>query len=689
MTMSNAALKLVHEAEMVENDPGRSDIPPVLNGLWWNLGAGRDAMAMVSNMSPFPVTADVYLDFQGKRHASAPLDFTPNETKALSITKLLGDLELSPSQAPQGGITIIARGPNPKLVAVGRVLDPATGFSTTLEFPDPALQRTSALHASGIPVGTPPKGSPFADTGNFTPHVVARNLLATPQMVIVTVEYPQAGALWNSTAGPTTGKTPPTPTTGISETSDGGARPTRPPLPDPDMITGRVALAPLSVPPFSTVDFSFDAVLGQLPLPLPYCSIRVQHTGAPGTLVAQVSSVDHGQDLVVDAHLANEGDGWAGSGANPWHLDNETESILFLTDGSDKPARIGFSVAANGVRYDLTSLRLSAHETRAINLRQLRDAQAPDFRGNKIPADATDGSVNWIRLDNVPVSSRMLVLKRHGGVASNYNCGTCHCPPGYTSLSVSPGSATVAAGGTAHFNATSAFTDCNYFTYYYDVTSGSSWSSGNTSVATVNGAGLVTGQGGGSTSISATYYDCTYYWIVVEQMCGERPIGRTAGGTANVQVPTYFSIVAGTSTTSSEATCTVTNDGQGCGASRVFDYQVLDSSLSPIRIAGMQVWDSIQTGSPNNLNLGGYTTTCSHAGMTNSGPCGVTTNSAGQFQDIISVCAQACTSTGQGGYCILAGPTNAQTTWHVAGYTLTSDVKTYSYYCDHYLVNGQ
>jgi hypothetical protein len=39
MTVTNAALCLTREVDMVENDPGRSDIPPVLNGLWWNTTA--------------------------------------------------------------------------------------------------------------------------------------------------------------------------------------------------------------------------------------------------------------------------------------------------------------------------------------------------------------------------------------------------------------------------------------------------------------------------------------------------------------------------------------------------------------------------------------------------------------------------------------------------------------------------
>lgn len=74
------------------------------------------------------------------------------------------------------------------------------------------------------------------------------------------------------------------------------------------------------------------------------CSIRVQYSGAPGSAVAEVSSVDARQDMVIDSRLANEGDGWAGSGAHPWHLDNETDSILFLTNMGDKPARIGFRI---------------------------------------------------------------------------------------------------------------------------------------------------------------------------------------------------------------------------------------------------------------------------------------------------------------------------------------------------------
>jgi hypothetical protein len=355
LTVSNPARSLSLESEMVDNSPGLGLLPATLNTLWWGLGGGREARIMVSNTSGDSVTADVFLDFQGDRHESAPLVFAPHETKVISIAQLLGNLKVSPAQAPEGGITIISRSPKPALIAQGKITDPATGFSTSLNFMDLSLQKASALHASGVPIGLPSKDSPFAGTGVFIPHVIVRNLTGSAQSATITVEYP-------GEKGPQ-----------------------------------QTALAPLELGPYATEDFAVDTVFGMLPLPLPYCSIRIQYSGAPGSAIAEVSSVESKGDLVIDSRLANEGDGWAGSGGHPWHLDEETESVMFLTNMGERPARIGFDVVAGGTHYYLTKLKLRPHETQAIDLRKLRDAQKPDLKGNRIPAAATDGSVIWTR----------------------------------------------------------------------------------------------------------------------------------------------------------------------------------------------------------------------------------------------------------------------------------------------------
>lgn len=328
ISIRNPRLGLAHESEMVENDPGRSDVPAVLNGVWWGLGGGNSAKVMVSNTSDKPQFANVYLDFDGKRHAvNPPLLFKPYETKVLDITRLVGSLGVDPAGAPSSGLTIVQIGPHPALIANGKITDPATGFSSTIDFPLPQNENASALHATGLPIGTPTKDSPFAGTRTFVPHVVVRNLLAAPQTVTITVEYPTAGA-----SSPPNGSSQTAVARPLQGAAQGGMAKgriiPRPPMPgDKDhhpewgagtgSAVGSMTFASIPLGPYGTEDVSLDAAMGQLPLPMPFCSIRIEYSGAPGSVEAEVSSVEITSQMVVDARVENEGNGWAGSGANP------------------------------------------------------------------------------------------------------------------------------------------------------------------------------------------------------------------------------------------------------------------------------------------------------------------------------------------------------------------------------------
>ena len=242
---------------------------------------------------------------------------------------------------------------------------------------------------------------------------------------------------------------------------------------------------------------------------------------------------------MIDSRVNNEAD-WLGmSGGHPWHLDNETDSILFLTNMTNQVGGVGFAMQADGVDYYLTRLRLAGHETRAIDLRKLRDAQKPDFRKHTLPADATDGSVHWIRFDG-PVTGRLVVLQRHRGMASNYTCsGGCICQPNFQSLHVYPSSWDMLPGETKLFTAQEWRIDCNSFYFYLDLTGGP-WASGNPSLATVTpGGGLVTaGDTGGSTSIimgpiNTNIYIPIFHYPVWQ--CQTQLIHPQCGGTVNVK----------------------------------------------------------------------------------------------------------------------------------------------------------
>ena len=257
---------------------------------------------------------------------------------------------------------------------------------------------------------------------------------------------------------------------------------------------------------------ALDDAFGMLPLPLPYCSLRIQYSGAPGSVTGEVSSVESRGSLVIDNRVANEGNGWAGSGAHPWHLDDQTESILFLTNMSETECPIGFHMKALGVDYFLATLRLAPHETRALNLRKLRDGQKPDFKGNKLPAQATDGSVLWIRAAALPVMGRLVVLQRNKGMASNYDCSGCPCKPvldTQQAITVLPSSGYLLVNGTQPYTAAAAYyRDCNHTDYGIDETLGSAWDTDSHTIATVS-VGAVTCLAGGITAVRATWYDYT------------------------------------------------------------------------------------------------------------------------------------------------------------------------------------
>lgn len=472
ITITNPDLHLSHESYMVQNNPEKTSIPSILNTTWWGLRPGRDANIAISNTSDERTTPDMFLDFQGRRHTIRAQDFGPHETKVLSVTKLLGELDLSPSQIPEGGITIINRGLTPALIAQGWILDASNGFSTTLDFPSP--RKPNTLYASGVPIGVPSENSPFAGVGTFTPHVIIRNLADSLQQVAVVIEYPGQNG------------------------------------------TEEISLPPSSMQPYSTTDLAVDSALAQLPRRVPHCSFRIQYDGPPASVIAQLSSVEEKSGLVIDSRVVNERV-ITRSGGNPWHLDPDTESVLFLTSTSEKEVGVALQIYASGVKYHVTDMSLKPHEIRAIDIRKLRDEQKPDFLGNRIPADAKDGVVFWLDVGEKPVAGRLVVFHRSEGTASNYDCG-CQCgdfgPPNlaFETYYLTGGTSTLAVGGSTNFTPVARYDDCNSNIYYFNVAD--SWDASPPSVGAVDGAGHVTTQSPGVLTVRANYAHCSWTYDV-------------------------------------------------------------------------------------------------------------------------------------------------------------------------------
>jgi len=262
--------------------------------------------------------------------------------------------------------------------------------------------------------------------------------------------------------------------------------------------------------------------------------------------------------------------------------------VLFLTDMGDKPARVGFKVWANGTVYYLGKLKLVPHETRMIDLKKLRDAQQSDLEKHTIPRDATDGSVLWIRLDNVPVMGRLAVIRRDGGVASSYDCTLCNCPGIYNySTTIVPNSqCPVGTGSSDQLSAEVWFKpECNNTLFYNDLTDQSGWISSDGSVFTVNNSspiGLLKALAAGSATATGTPpQQCTNYNLQGGYTCYCTSYS-SAGGSGQCQVtqavPTNFKITS------------VTDIGKGLypGLQANFTWQSSDGKLPDLSNCSMR-----------------------------------------------------------------------------------------------------
>src|SRR5215831_15066198 len=97
-------------------------------------------------------------------------------------------------------------------------------------------------------------------------------------------------------------------------------------------------------------------------------------------------------------------------------------------------------------------------------------------------------------------SNKFLLVALLASVGALTACGDAHLPL-LTSIQVSPANSSIDIGQTQQFTAQGTFSDGST----KDLTNLVTWSSSNTTVATINASGLAVGQSQGSSMISATF----------------------------------------------------------------------------------------------------------------------------------------------------------------------------------------
>lgn len=113
-----------------------------LDSLWWSLDDKTQAQVFLANtkLSKLIVTPTFYV--RGVGIESDPIILDSHESETLDIGQALNKLKVKQSTAT-GGISLRHNGPPGSLAAVGVVTNKQRGFSSTLRFADPLMQRSS------------------------------------------------------------------------------------------------------------------------------------------------------------------------------------------------------------------------------------------------------------------------------------------------------------------------------------------------------------------------------------------------------------------------------------------------------------------------------------------------------------------------------------------------------------------
>lgn len=607
-------------------------------GIWWLPNESVADFLVLTNQSATSIKFDMALYDASGKQSRHTLIIGPRQTTRYSVRQLVRSSGLGGSY---GGIKILAHAHEGSLDSVHFIFDEQAGFSALLKMFDHDPHATIAerdhagtgnwtLRAPMLALSEPDPALQFPIDINLEAKIFIRN----------TTNRPTSADLRFNWRGQST--------------------------------TGKAFGPPVSLAPFETrlIDVSALQDGKTLPRDAHWASVVLISKGLPDEMMAVAASYDktlrYGAQTPFSDQLSFA---WEGG---RWEYNAQQDSIITGGNGGTKPIPVAFTVFYNegAEKYEMEQT-LQPDEQMWIDIGKLIRERIPDKNGKTFPVDLVSGSYEFRDLADKGVGhvfeGKVIYDKTFGHVT--YGCGgpCCDNAPYLTNNPLG-----IPFQGVSD-NGVMSSSNCGGNPFPVDGDFYGGWNTANHGIATVDYYGKHTGVAAGSTTsntlgqIDQVYgrYSCTLQ-------------SRNPSGGDNVQTPTSLSIVSGTDSTTAEATCSA---GTGCGCTRSFTYQVNDQTGSPMKVAGLELWDAISTTTPNYLNLTGYTTTCSPP---NTGPCGVTTNVDGQFKELsLNACAPACKS---GNACIKAGPTNADQTWHVGSAQIVQHI---GYYCDHVTVNGK
>jgi Bacterial Ig-like domain (group 2) len=469
-----------------------------LRGAWWLPTQKGEVLLALSNTSDSAVTATARADGQRPtRGGSATVELSPHETRLLNVQEdLFGNDHGAMSRL--GGISVEHNGPAGAVLARGFAQENECGYSLAVQFADPQGAKSWAYQGAGLRLGV-------AGGEALTPVAVAYNASAEEATV--------------------TGRMPYT-------TSDGA--------------TAEVSLPEVRLSPGESREIDVAAAMSDagMPADVSAAGLEFEYSTGPGSVQMTALSVGASGNQVFRVPLWDVSAQRSATGGYPWRIEGDSSTFVYLKNTTDQPQDYTFQMSYDGGFYVMGLKTIGARQTIALDLRALRDCQTPDVYGKTIPLTADRGQVVWSvhGTDGLAMIGRSEQVDEVLGVSSSYACQYC-CPNSFYQAALSPQiSWSVGVGATTQFVAYETDKNCYGNPMMpHPVINGVTWTSTNTSAATINSSGLATGVAPGSSGINArwTVTSWTAYW----QGCSSYSYQITSPSTAlnviqvNIKLP--------------------------------------------------------------------------------------------------------------------------------------------------------
>ena len=389
----------------------------------------------------------------------------------LDLDSLASGLPQAENQA--GGLRLQYYGKKRAIMATGGLVDEAIGYSTDIPFwshdLDPNSPAVPITYASvGLMVGQPNPGMGFPASLRFTPHAVLENTTAQPLTVTPTLNYMPGGS------------------------------PVTVPLPVQQLQ------------PLETRQLDLASMLAKLGLGGLNGDVNLTFsiTGHGADLLIATESVDQTGNFVFPVPAEPIGQSF-GKGIGHWTVANGVDTMYSLWNptNTDQDFVVTLHYGDGSGQY-VMPLHLAAQASTTIDIAMLIAMRQPNANGNLIPNYIQEGSVVF---SNPKGRTQWMTLAVCGAF---YNPRKATCGPywtycyGYCDFEVEADPFSVAVGGTVQLKAQATYGDGSVDTF----TTSSSWSSNNTSVATVGAStGLVTGVSPGSLQVECEFPSLVEY----------------------------------------------------------------------------------------------------------------------------------------------------------------------------------